>query len=317
MKGFSLHLILALVLTILCLSVFAEDSSEENKEGDQILTNRMLRASTGSLSKWSAALRFNYSGGSVDQPLKPQRPNIVSAGDALVLANMTGDVGFRYRIDAKQNIGLSTGIFMSTPFHNSITTPDNDLRAAFDKNKQKLKVNNPFITHTYLAKLGGVQSVTTSSLTFITDSRRDGSGYREALAISQNFLYDIGTSGLTLGMLFAGTQYTHGFDEKFDPKSSTVKNVKADQTDYVIGAYPFLEYVINDTFNLRTIWGALVYENFRNMDTFHYKKRPIYQSVGLGIAISRDLFIYPNIQFMPEDIRNDRTNVAMSATINI
>jgi hypothetical protein len=37
--------------------------STEVDEADQLITNRRLRASSGSLSKWSMALALDYSGG--------------------------------------------------------------------------------------------------------------------------------------------------------------------------------------------------------------------------------------------------------------
>ena len=42
-----------------------------------------------------------------------------------------------------------------------------------------------------------------------------------------------------------------------------------------------------------------------------------YQSVGIGWVASRDVWIYPNIQFIPDNLDIKNTNVGVSATINM
>lgn len=81
--------------------------------------------------------------------------------------------------------------------------------------------------------------------------------------------------------------------------------------------YPIVEYVINDWLNFRTVWGWQVYQQTRKDDTWTYSKRKVYQSFGTGISLSRDIFLYPNIQFIPNDLRDDRTNIGLSAYINL
>ena len=41
-----------------------------------------------------------------------------------------------------------------------------------------------------------------------------------------------------------------------------------------------------------------------------------YQSMGIGMAVTRDIYLYPNVQFLPLDMRSDLTNVGMSANIS-
>jgi len=60
-----------------------------------------------------------------------------------------------------------------------------------------------------------------------------------------------------------------------------------------------------------------VYQQSKGSAANTWEKLKVYQSVGLGISVTRDIFLYPNIQFIPSDIRSDRTNIAMSASINI
>jgi hypothetical protein len=280
------------------------DKAAGKDEADQVITNRRLRAETGSLSKWSGSLYFNYSGGSVADPLRPNRPNIVAGADALTLQNFSGDLGVRYRITALDSVTASTGVFMSTPFHTTIDTNNPELKEDFEKNKQDVTFSDPALKYTHLDSVLGLQSVTTLAATLITNPQQTKQGYDAAYTISQTFMKEFGKTGFSLGGSFQWTKYTF---------AKTNQNL----AENLPGFYPAAEYVINDLLNLRTVFGWQVYQQTRAQDHDTYTKRKVYQSVGLGISLSRDVFLYPNIQFIPSDIRSDRTNVAISANINV
>lgn len=117
---------------------------------------------------------------------------------------------------------------------------------------------------------------------------------------------DLGQTGFSYGAAFIG--YFYDFRD-------SVK--RQDNTNQLIGIYPQAEYVINDTYNIRTVFGWQVYENLRGQPSDTYTKRKVYQSVGLGISVTRNLFFYPNIQFIPSNIRDDVTNIALQMNWNI
>jgi hypothetical protein len=280
------------------------DTTKKEDEADQLITNRRLRADSGSLSKWSVSTFFNYQGASLEKPTGAERPNIVNGADALTLTNLSGSVGVKYRLTKLDSLTFSTGFNITTPFHDSFTAPNSRLQEAFNKNKQKLTVNDPALKYTHLNKIWGVQSVTNLTMTVITNAQLSDLGYRNSYLISQTFMKDVANTGFSYG---AGLQVLM-YD--FDKENRTL-------TQAVPGIYPAAEYVINDTYNIRTVFGWQVYENLRNQDTWTFSKRKVYQSVGLGISLSRDVFLYPNIQFIPSDLRNDKTNIAISANINV
>ncbi len=283
-----------------------KDAAEVD-EADELITNRRLRADTGSLSPWSVSIFTNYQGGSVAHPIDPERPNIVAGNDAttMTLQNLTGTVGIRYRFTAKDSLTLNVGFFMTTPFHSSITTDNESLRQSFNDNSQKLDINDPELRYVHLNKIFGVQSVTELNYRMITNGQqRDRFDTR--YFISQTFMKDVGDTGFGYGSHFTFTNHelTHPVP---DGQATPVRSM--------IGIYPFLEYEINDTYNLRTVWGWQVLDRFKSES--NYQKRKVYQSVGLGISVTRDIFLYPNIQFIPSDMRADRTNIAVSANINV
>lgn len=295
---------LFLSLTLFSLTLFAQEEKSTTDAVDETITNRKLRAETGSLSRWSMSTSFNYNGGSVASPLDPERPNITAGRDVLLLQSLSGTVGVRYRISTFDSLTLQTGFFMTTPFHDRIKTNDADRKAAFEKTNRKLNVNDPSLRYVHIGKLWGAQSVTSASAMLITNNQLKDAGYESYYDLDQTFMYEFPDTGLSVGMSFYGGAYTLSKD---DPGLAT----------YNVGVYPSAEYVINDTYNLRTVFGQWVYQQSEGSAPNSWEKLKVYQSVGLGVSITRDIFLYPNIQFIPSDVRSDRTNIAMSASINI
>lgn len=271
---------------------------------DDVITNRKMRAEAGSKSKYSASASLNYSGGSIEKPLAEDRPNITGALGTTLKANATADVSARYRMTPTQSLSAGLGIRWVAPLETDGVEADERTGEVQDR----VDASNPYVSYNNVYKWAGIQSVFSAGVTLITNNDLRNAGYVSTYSVSQNNIYNIGTTGLGVGLLLSAGSGT------YDKGGA----LKAAQYEYYVGAYPFLEYVINDTFNLRTISGVWVYEHSRaEADPFTFSKNGIYQSVGLGISVTRDIFLYPNIQFMPEDIRSDRTNVAMSATINV
>ncbi|MBY0517255.1 MAG: hypothetical protein K2P81_10115 [Bacteriovoracaceae bacterium] len=286
-------------------TVFAATKEQEAKsdQADQVITNRRLRAESGSLSNWSGWTFLNYQGGSLARPIDATRPNIVNGADALTLQNFSGDVGVRYRVTKLDSLTFTTGLFMTTPFHDKIRTKSAKLEKKFNEEHQKIDVNDPALRVMHLDKFFDIQSVSFVTGTYITNGQQKNSGYQSSYKVSQTFMKDMG-NGVSLGMGFTGTFYSFN-------------NHNTDLTDRVLGVYPTFEYVLNDTLNLRTLFGQWVYEHRRGQESNTYIKRVVYQSVGLGISLTRDIFLYPNIQYIPSDIRSDRTNIALSANLSL
>lgn len=273
-------------------------------KADQLITNRRLRADSGSLSRWSVSSGFTYQGGSLAHPKDASRPNIVKGADALTLQNFTGDIGVRYRVTKLFSLTASTGVFMTTPFHDSIRTNDKKLKKNFDENHQKATVNDPFLKATYVNKFYVFQSVTQVKITDITNNQQKLDGYRWNYYASEQLMHNV-----------SGTKFSYGVNVNVQFYSfNGHKNTNL--TDQVHGVIPALEYEISEKLNFRTTFGTWVYQHIRKDDNWTYEKRKAYQSVGLGILLSRDVFLYPNIQYIPSDIRSDRTNIALSANIN-
>ena len=274
---------------------------------DQLITNRKLRAETGSKSKYSVSTAFTYNGGTINDPGSRFRPNITAGANVPTFSSLAGSISGKYRLNVKDSLNAGVGLRAFQPFHES---PDKStVEAPNGEPVQRADIYNPYVTYTHIDRIAGLQSVSKVTATALTTDFSRQLGYLGQVDLTQIFLKDLGTSGASVGVLF-GTGFSV-FD-KFDEAS------QAASSDYWVGAYPFFEYVINDTFNFRTISGVWVYEHIRNESrALTFSKNTIYQSVGLGISVSRDVYLYPNIQFVPEDISGDRTNVAITANVNL
>jgi len=278
-----------------------DDAANKNEATEEeVITNRKMLAEAGSKSKYSLSTSLGYSGGSIKDPLNAVRPNIVGEVGSKDFADLGGSVSGRYRLDSTSNLSAGVGITWVAPL-------ETEKPEGLETNR--VDASEPYLGYTKVkAWSNGVQSVLGATLTVYTDSFYRDLGYQTGMSFSANNVYEIGESGVSLGVLGSV-----GF-RTFDKVGSAVYSR---QSDYSGGIYPFLEYVINDTFNLRTISGVWVYQHRRSEEDLTFSKNVIYQSVGVGISVTRDIFLYPNVQFIPEDIRDDRTNVAMSASINL
>jgi hypothetical protein len=284
--------------------VVVEEKKDEVDEADQVITNRRLRADMGSTSNWSIRTFWNYQGGSVQKPFTADRPNIDAGGDNLLLANASGNVGVRYRVTKFDSLNLNFGLNMTTPFHSSFKTSNQRLQDSFDKNRQKITANDPALTYNKVASIWGFQVSTNASVSYITNAQLEQLGYRTSGSISTQWMKDLG-GGWTVGPGLQMVGYT--FNSRYKG---------GDLLDRSLVFFPAAEYVINDKLLWRAVYRVFT-DRLNNDDSWTYKKRTDSISTGIGISITRDIFLYPNVQFIPEDIRSDRTNVAMSANINL
>lgn len=275
---------------------------------DEVITNRKLRAETGSKNVFSFSTALEYAGGTIKDPGSKMRPNITGALGTQDAARLSGTVGVKYKISTMQSLALDIGVGVDAPFHSD--------QESFG---ERSSANNPSLSYQVLSKVAGIQSVTQVAASAYTSSFLQKVGYQAGLTLVQTMAYDFGGSNFTIGGLVELNA------NSFFKDASTVVTVGEEtgpvgkrQGDFRAGLYPFAEYVINDRLNVRTISGLWAYDHSRAQSEFWtWNKNAIYQSVGLGISVTRDLYLYPNVQFMPENIKDERTNVALSMNLNL
>lgn len=279
---------------------------------DELITNNLLRAQTGSKSRWSLSSNLDYSGGSIQKPLAEDRPNIASTTGDTPKASINGTISGKYNISAVNSLSAGVGVRWIAPL--STGSPKN-------YNGDRVDAVNPMLTFQHLYKWSGIQSVLAVEPIYYTESNLVKQGYEYLLYVSQDNVLEIGHSGLSLGVSVSGQFGTFNKTGPLGSKNDQdnyIDDLRTVQADYVFGLSPILEFAFNDTYNFRTVTNIWNFEHMRSFSSPNkYVNDTITQSVGLGISVTRDVFIYPNVQFLPENIRSDRTNVAVNTNINL
>ncbi len=81
---------------------------------------------------------------------------------------------------------------------------------------------------------------------------------------------------------------------------------------------PTVEYQISDKVTFRALFAYFRWKHlYGDGENWRLLRIKEYNSVGFGVAVIRDVFLYPNVQFLPRDAKLANTNVGLSATINV
>lgn len=273
-----------------------QPTAKEGEGLDSEITNARMRADSGSRSKLSMSSSLSYSGGSVESPFSSERPNLDGDPSVETATDLGGSISARFRFNPRTSATFGAGVSVLKPFHGA----------------EDLNIDNPGVSVSHVRKLGIFQSASSVGLTYGTSDSWKRQKQNSSISLSQNLMAQIGKSDFTAGASIGLTK----------------RNYDNDAFDGAIGAtlglYPQLEYSISDRLVARTVFGYFNYYTQRNTaatDFTSFKNSKdgnyMYQSIGLGIVATRDIYIYPNLQFLPNDFGLDKTNVAVSATINL
>jgi hypothetical protein len=278
-------------------------------ETDQLITNRNMRSLNGSLSTWSFASVWNYQGGDVTKPVGSSRPNVTGSQDVALVQNLAGTVGISYRLTPVDRITVGIGLQMASPFSsNADSRFSASGRQEFERTQGELDASNPEIVYRKVMKPFGVQSILTATSRYFTQDAMVDRGLQSKNDVSLNTLYDFGGSRFSAGVVTGWGFFTHNKDDQ---------SLRAGQAHYEFYALPITEFEINDFMNWRAVYRYYWYQQSRAQGPSEWTTLDPTISTGIGFAITRDIFLYPNVQFNPENIRADRTNVGLSANINL
>lgn len=281
-----------------------QKKDEAKKDIDDEITNARMRATLGSKSKWSVRTALAYQGGSVKKPFDVVRPNYRGAVATNVRTYMNADVAVKRRLGDLDSLNFGTGILVFTPFHRTLDEATNSGSGA-----RNMNVSSPYLEYNVAYKLGGIQN--SSSITYthsttdfdVNDVKTIGS-----LTLDQTMIAEV-TNNLSLGAAFDLSKTFYKGSSDFDGNGER-------KVAYEPAIFPFLEYAFNDKYSFRTVFGYLQFQVFEG-DGNKLRQLEPYQSMGIGISLARDFYLYPNVQFAPKKMTTDRTNIGVSANINV
>jgi hypothetical protein len=275
---------------------------------DQEITNKKLRAESGSKSKVSLSISANYTGGGLVKPLDEKRPNLYGRPGTQTVSSMTVGPNIRYRFTKNDSVTLGSSFGVNSPLQGDIDAGGR---------KKQFRVDDPSIGYSRVGKLGPLQSIIGVGASYGTSPESLKTEKVFDLAASWTLMRTY-QNGFSVGVA-ATVQNTFYGDAAGSNRSFRISGYGQDaREDYEIGLYPMAEYEINDLFQIRTVarytnW----YHQYGDAQADRLLKLPGTQSFGLGMSLARDFYLYPNIQFDWADMQSDRTNVAVSATINV
>ena len=274
----------------------SELQAEKKEDIDNQITNARMRADSGSKNKFSVSLSLAYQGGTIEQPFGSERPEIYGDPETRSQTDISGGIDARYRFTPNDSVSLGGALAIITPFESGLNTAEDEA-----------ELNNPKLTYSRAFKYNETQNNFKTWFTYGTQESWELQNLISQVGISHTLLTTLKTAPLTLGTTFQIVR------NNYANEVATARNA------YSVGLFPFLEYAFNDTYSFRTVFG---YFNWRMRDVagedgFKEFRAPSYQSIGVGLSITRDVYLYPNIQFLPEDADLEKTNVGLSTTINI
>ncbi|MBX3022261.1 MAG: hypothetical protein KF799_11365 [Bdellovibrionales bacterium] len=285
-----------------------EETRDKNKvdgDIDQEITNARMRADSGSKSRYSLSTGLSYTGGAVKSAFGSGRPNLSGEPGVQTDTSAQIDVSGRYRWTKNDSLTFGTALGMLTPFQGKVGKRD------------QMNWSNPSLYYNRVGKLGPLQTTAKIGGSIGTSQYSESVDNDFNVAVSYSVLKAF-ENRWTAGVSVNGgyLNYDSKPGENLANRSKMYGGDKRSQ--FNLGVFPFAEYAFNDTYSFRTVFGYFNWKHlYGDNNKWRLLQTYVYQSVGVGISVTRDVYLYPNIQFLPGNLRSDFTNVSMSATLNV
>jgi len=282
------------------------DKKHDIQDIDKQVTDIKLRVDSGKKSRYSSTFNMSYMAGSLAKPSAADRPN-VGDGRRVSPVTLSGAVGVRYRKNTNESFYIATGVSRDRPFHTGTGKEEWELstpRIMYNKTHavDDLQVSSSF--HTYIATRDfnkAIGEVGTLGYSLIAKNK-----------IAQSKL----SGGVSLTFWY--TFYDKDQDTPFFNVRKGIMETLGDvQGEYGVGLSPAVQYQTTEKTYVYTSLSLFNYSHYRADDAFKMENSTMTQSLGMGVAITRDFFLSPYITFEPENASSDRTSVSLLSTINL
>lgn len=268
-------------------------------EDDNKITDAKLKAEGGSLSKYSMKFNIGYSGPPTTNMDSSYQPNPdTSRKPKKVL--LSGSLGGKYRIDSGTSVNAGTGVTSNDPAHGS----------------PEYNMNDPFIGYNILSRVNGIQMSHYFKVARVTTPIYTSVGEDGSVSYDNWLVYDLGTSRLALEF---DTGVGYYFYNRGANMAAKGRDLKAEITAsrYSVTFIPILKYRFTDKLNVETSV-SFSYTNYRSTtDNTLWNQSLSTQRLGIGYAITRDIYINPYISFYPDQFSPDYTAFNISTTFSL
>lgn len=278
-------------------------------EEDKRITDLELRAQAGSLSRYSLKFDLGFSGPPVNGIHEPLRPNPDNRpGDSRT--NLSGHMGLRYRISSDKAINVSTGMKWFTPYQ-AIIGQEVERRPG----AKNYDFNNPSLSFdkTYAAGPAQLRSSVRSQLQ--TEESFKRAGQVASLGVSQSVKYTPMQGPVILGATAVLDFF--GYERAYQPAGPDGRGGDGNVSKYYLNFIPSVEYKLSSVVNFNTSIGY-PYQNLRSDNSWWRWSHPLSTwRVGLGWAITRDVYINPYVNFFLESPAFNTASLNLNTVFSI
>lgn len=279
------------------------------KDLDTQVTDIKMRVDSGKKRKLSSSVSMTYKAGTWQSPTSAIRPAI---GDQTRPEDqgVIGNFSLRYRENINESFLVAAGFYQQKPFH--------DLTAAekMHGETQELEVFSPQVgyNNTFAVKDWELSSNVRAYYNTLDYKKQIGEVW--AIGYSLSSLARIKETRARGGVSL-NVSYTD-FDKDFGSLRGRNTDLRPFQLDYSVNLTPSLQYDFTDKLNGYTSFKVANFIHKRSAeDGLDFEHEAIEQTLGLGYAIVRDVYISPYVIFEPENIQADRTLVNLRASVNL
>lgn len=255
------------------------------------ITDEKLKADAGSLTQFSLRANLAYYGPSPSNLGELNQPNPDGVVSATATA-ISGTMGGRYRLNSSTSFSLYVGVSDLYAFHPN----------------QTLDANSPTLSFDKTFKLGGIQVLSSPGVQLVTQQVYKRAGEQAGLSYNLSGVYRIGRSGVSVGSENSIGYYFFGRD--YAVSDGKVRRMN-------ISLAPFAKYNFTDRFNVNTYVGLTYYNLRRDGSIATLNNRLVTEKLGVGYAITRDVYVSPYIQFYPSDITVGETTMNISTSFSV
>ena len=297
----------------------SQDSLLRNKqfEDTKVLTDPNLRASDGSLSRYSFKGALSYSGPTLGNTSAQNQPNPDKTVGNFA-QKITGNVNMNYRLDSAQSFSAGTGLIYSYPFAGQSYAQT--LLEQSHSGSSQFSTNNPFLSYNVASRWDKLQMRNSFMAIDSTQPVYTSLGETGGVNYFNGLVYGLGTSKLAISM--ETNFYYWIFNRGYNP---ALRNQGGDAgtgtiQQYTIGLTPGIKYNFTDSLNVYTSLGfGWLNPRDNSGDLSVLLPQSTKASLGLGWAYHRDIYIAPYITtypFSPSESVNE-TTINLSTTFSL
>ncbi len=269
---------------------------------DQRITDIELKAQSGSLSQYSLKFDLSYSGPPVDNLNDPEMPN----PDNRPRNNRTslgGYMGLRYRLSSQDEFNVSTGLKWFSPYHQMAGEQVNKRVGEKD-----YEIANPQVSYDRTYAVDQVQMRSSFKVSSTTADFYQDRGQVASAGVTQGLKYSVLQTRWIAGLIA-------DFDYYFFDRSYASTDGK--MATYYFSLIPSLEYRLTDQLTAKTSIGY-AFSNLRKYEDWKKWDQPLaMQRLGVGWAITRDIYFNPYINFFTEKPAIRTTSLSFSTVFSI